>query len=110
MSNEIPNDFFGISDYLKKIGDAFNESLEQATRQRECKTRRFYLMSPGSTEIRHSGIVFPDGEVAVYSHAMENVQIFRSLDAYTDRYRLSQVRWVDPEPQGWHFDPDEATS
>jgi hypothetical protein len=106
MSNEKPNDPFGIADAVKQFTDAWNEGLEQAKRQSTCKMRRFYLMSPAGTLTRHSGVVFASGEVVTYNHDAKAVQVFPSLDIYTDTHRYSQVRWIDPEPEGWHFDPE----
>ncbi len=107
MSNDTPNDPFGIEAAFKQIADAWNEGLEQAKRIQECKMRRFYWLSPDKTTIRHSGVVFPDGEVVVHKcSTTKAIHAFRSLDEYTDSYRYSCIQWIDPEPQGWHFYPE----
>jgi hypothetical protein len=96
MSNEKPNDPFGIADAVKQFTDAWNEGLEQAKRQGTCRMRRF---STSGRSARRDGVVFPGGQVVVYSGTPDNLQIFNSFDAFRSHNVGSIVLWIDPEPE-----------
>ena len=95
MSNDPLSNY--INESFKQIADAWNDSLEQAKRQRECKMRRFSYVS-GTLRTLHEGVVFPDSQVVVQDLNTKAISVFCDLDAYTDHYRASNIRWIDPEP------------
>jgi hypothetical protein len=93
MSNEIPNDFFGLNDAFKKIADAWNEGLEQAKLQSECKIRRFNY-GPGSG----FGVVFP-GAMAVIQYAHDkSVRVYNNIDDFKKSHK-NDIQWIDAEPE-----------
>lgn len=95
MSNDIPNDFFGLTDMFKKISEAFNESLEQTKRQSQCKMRRFYVVRNG--DIKVLGVVFPGGNVVAQYTVDKSVTVFNNIEDLGDRF-LGETQWIDPEP------------
>lgn len=92
MNNDSFNDLF------KQISDAWNEGLEQAKRQRECKMRRFtYVPNDGGNPL-HEGVVYPDGQVVVQGYSSKAISVFSDYSKYTTHYAARNIQWIDPEP------------
>ncbi len=95
-NNDTPNDLFGFADTIKQIADAWNEGLEQAKRQSECKMRRFTYVDDEGRPMQE-GLVFPDGQVVVQGYASKAICVFSDYRKYTTHHPATKIKWIDPE-------------
>jgi hypothetical protein len=89
------NDIFGIEAAFKQIADAWNDSIEQAKRQSECRMRRFSREARETNKVDALGVVFPDGTTIIQEYGAGDVHIYDSITKV--KTMTHRVIWIDPE-------------